>query len=323
MRQSTLHQLKVFETVARLSSITRAAEELSLTQPTVSMQVKQLAKNIGTPLFEQVGKKLYLTAAGQELSSTCQEIFEQLSQFEMKVADLQGMKRGRLRLATITTTKYFIPRALAPFCKLYPGIDIALEITNHERILSRMGDNLDDLYILSQVPEGQDVNASVFLVNPLVVMAPKNHPLAGQKNIPIAALQGEAFVMREAGSGTRKAVEQLLEEHDVSVRVRLELGSNEAIKQAIACGLGLSVLSRHTFGPESIALGLTILDVQHFPIDRHWYIVYPNGKQLSIVADTFRQFLHDESNKLVGSIFELSPSGLPASGLPSVATSEQ
>jgi LysR family transcriptional regulator, low CO2-responsive transcriptional regulator len=305
MRQSTLHQLKVFETVARLGSITRAAEELSLTQPTVSMQVKQLAKNIGTPLFEQVGKKLYLTAAGQELASTCQQIFEQLAQFEMKVADLQGMKQGRLRLATITTTKYFIPRVLAPFCQMYPGVDIALQITNHERIISRLTNNQDDLYILSHVPEGLDVISEVFLVNPLVVLAPKNHPLAGQKNIPISALQGEAFVMRETGSGTRNAVEQLFEAEQVSVRVRLELGSNEAIKQAIAYGLGLSVLSRHTLGPESVALGLTVLDVQHFPIDRHWYIVYPNGKQLSVVADTFRQFLRTESNKLANATFEL------------------
>ncbi len=303
MRQSTLHQLKVFETVARLSSITRAAEELSLTQPTVSMQVKQLAKNIGTPLFEQVGKKLYLTAAGQELSVTCQQIFEQLAQFEMKVADLQGMKRGRLRLATITTTKYFIPRALAPFCQMYPGIDVSLQITNHEQLISRLSDNQDDLYILSQVPEGMDVSTHAFLVNPLVVIAPKTHPLAGQKNIPITALQNEAFVMREIGSGTRTAVEQLFTQHEVSVRVKLELGSNEAIKQAIACGLGMSVLSRHTFGPESEALGLAILDVQHFPIDRHWYIAYPKGKQLSIVADTFRQFLYSESSRLIGTNF--------------------
>jgi LysR family transcriptional regulator, low CO2-responsive transcriptional regulator len=303
MRQSTLHQLKVFETVARLSSITRAAEELSLTQPTVSMQVKQLAKNIGTPLFEQVGKKLYLTAAGQELSVTCQQIFEQLAQFEMKVADLQGMKRGRLRLATITTTKYFIPRALAPFCQMYPGIDISLQITNHEQLISRLSDNQDDLYILSQVPEGMDISTHAFLVNPLVVIAPKSHPLAGQKNIPITALQNEAFVMREIGSGTRTAVEQLFAQHEVSVRVKLELGSNEAIKQAIACGLGMSVLSRHTFGQESEALGLAILDVQHFPIDRHWYIAYPKGKQLSIVADTFRQFLYNESSKLINTTF--------------------
>lgn len=297
MRQSTLHQLKVFETVARWGSITRAAEELSLTQPTVSMQVKQLAKNIGTPLFEQVGKKLYLTEAGRELAVTCQQIFEQLSLFEMKIADLQGMKRGRLRLATVTTTKYFVPRVLAPFCELYPGVDVSLQITNHERILDRLSTNQDDLYILSQVPVDLDVATYPFLENPLVVIAPIGHPLAGQVNIPISALQGESFVMREIGSGTRSAVEKLLLKHNLTVRVKLELGSNEAIKQAISCGFGLSVLSRHTLLRDMESLGLTILDVQHFPIRRHWYLVYPQGKQLSIVANTFREFLQAESQK--------------------------
>ncbi len=299
MRQSTLHQLKVFETVARLSSITRAAEELSLTQPTVSMQVKQLSKNVGATLFEQIGKKLYLTEAGQELFKTCRHIFEQLAQFEMKVADLQGMKSGRLKLATITTTKYFIPRVLEPFCKMYPGIDVALQITNHERIMSRLSQNQDDLYIVSQVPNSADFSAFPFLENPLVVVAPANHPLAGESNIPISALQDLPFIMRESGSGTRTAVENLLEEHHVSVRVKLELGSNEAIKQAIACGFGISVLSQHTFTPESKLLGLTILDVQHFPIKRDWYVIYPTGKQLSIVANTFWEFLQTESQKFV------------------------
>jgi LysR family transcriptional regulator, low CO2-responsive transcriptional regulator len=297
MRQSTLHQLKVFETVARLGSITRAAEELSLTQPTVSMQVKQLSKNVGMPLLEQVGKRLYLTDAGRELATTCHDIFEQLSQFEMKVADLQGMKRGKLRLATLTTTKYFIPRVLAPFCKLYPGVDIALQITNQENILNRLGDNQDDLYVLSRIPEEGELTATPFLENPLVVIAPIDHPLAGQRNIPITALNNEPFIMREVGSGTREAVEQLLDAHQVQVRVKLELGSNEAIKQAISCGFGLSVLSRHTLMPDSAVLGLTILDIQHFPIRRNWYLVYPSGKQLSVVADTFREFLQIESQK--------------------------
>jgi LysR family transcriptional regulator, low CO2-responsive transcriptional regulator len=299
MRQSTLHQLKVFETVARLSSVTRAAEELSLTQPTVSMQVKQLSKNVGVPLFEQIGKKLFLTAAGEELFQTCRHIFEQLAQFEMKVADLQGMKSGRLKLATITTTKYFIPRVLEPFCKMYPGIDVALQITNHERIMSRLSNNQDDLYILSQIPDSTDFTAHPFLENPLVVVATANHPLAGKSNVPISALQDSPFIMRETGSGTRAAVEQLLDEHHVSVKVKLELGSNEAIKQAIACGFGLSVLSRHTFTPESRILGLTILDIQHFPIKRDWYVVYPTGKQLSVVATTFWDFLQTESQKFV------------------------
>jgi LysR family transcriptional regulator, low CO2-responsive transcriptional regulator len=299
MRQSTLHQLKVFETVARLTSVTRAAEELSLTQPTVSMQIKQLTQNIGVPLFEQIGKKLYLTESGQELLLTCREIFDRLAQFEMKIADFQGMKQGKLKLSTITTTKYFIPRALAPFCKLYPGIEIALEITNHERVLERLNENLDDLYIISKIPDRLDVSLHPFLENPLVVIAHKTHPLAQEKNIPISRLNDEAFIMRERGSGTRAAVEQLFAQHDVSVKVRLELGGNEAIKQAISVGFGLSVLSQHTFTPEAAkSSGLKILDVEHFPIERHWYIVHPTDKQLSIVASTFFDFLQQESQAI-------------------------
>jgi LysR family transcriptional regulator, low CO2-responsive transcriptional regulator len=299
MRQSTLHQLKVFETVARLTSVTRAAEELSLTQPTVSMQIKQLTQNIGVPLFEQIGKKLYLTESGQELLLTCREIFDRLARFEMKVADFQGMKQGKLKLSTITTTKYFIPRALAPFCKLYPGVEISLEITNHERILERLNENLDDLYIISKIPERLDVSLHPFLENPLVVIAHKTHPLAQEKNIPISRLNDEAFIMRERGSGTRAAVEQLFAKHGVSVKVRLELGGNEAIKQAISVGFGLSVLSQHTFTPETAkSSGLTILDVMHFPIERHWYIVHPADKQLSIVASTFFDFLQQESQAI-------------------------
>lgn len=294
MRQATLHQLKVFETAARHGSFTRAAEELFLTQPTVSMQIKQLTKVVGLPLFEQVGKRLYLTDAGRELFATCHEVFEMLAQFEMKVADLKGMKRGRLRLAAITTTKYFVPRLLGPFCGLYPGIDVALEVTNHERILERLADNLDDLYILSQPPENADVHCYPFLENPLVVLAPRNHPLAQEKQVPIERLHGEPFIMREPGSGTRKAVQKLLDEHGVKVRVRLELGSNEAIKQAIAIGFGISVLSRHTLTPEGVTNELTILNVEHFPIKRQWYVVYPAGKQLSIVAQTFYEFLQDQ-----------------------------
>jgi LysR family transcriptional regulator, low CO2-responsive transcriptional regulator len=299
MRQSTLHQLKVFETVARLTSVTRAAEELSLTQPTVSMQIKQLTQNIGVPLFEQIGKKLYLTESGQELLLTCREIFDRLARFEMKIADFQGMKQGKLKLSTITTTKYFIPRALAPFCKLYPGVEIALEITNHERILERLTENLDDLYIISKIPERLDVSLHPFLENPLVVIAHKTHPLAQEKNIPISRLNDEAFIMRERGSGTRAAVEKLFAKHDVAVKVRLELGGNEAIKQAISVGFGLSVLSQHTFTPEAAkSSGLTILDVEHFPIERHWYIVHPSDKQLSIVASTFFDFLQQESRTI-------------------------
>ncbi|MCG6136018.1 MAG: LysR substrate-binding domain-containing protein [Nostoc sp. LLA-1] len=295
MNQATLHQLKVFEAAARHSSFTRAAEELFLTQPTVSMQIKQLTKSVGLPLFEQVGKRLFLTEAGRELFATCRQIFETIAQFEMTVADLKGLKQGQLRLAVITTAKYFVPRLLGPFCQLYPGIEISLQVTNHERILERMVNNMDDLYIMSQVPEHLDINYEPFLDNPLVVFAPVNHPLAKEKNIPIQRLTNEPFIMREPGSGTRRSVQQLLDEHGVKVKVKLELGSNEAIKQAIAGGLGISILSRHTLMPDSSEF--SILDVEHFPIKRTWFMVHPAGKQLSIVARTYYTYLLDAAKK--------------------------
>lgn len=298
LKQATLHQLKVFEAVARHSSFTRAAEELFLTQPTVSMQVKQLSKAVGLPLFEQVGKQLYLTTAGQELYATCHDIFEKISQFEIVIADLKGLKQGGLRLSTITTAKYVIPRLLGPFCQRYPGIDVSLTVTNHERVLENLAHNRDDLYIVSQTPEDVDVSFHPFLENPLVVLAPRSHPLAGEKNIPLQRLADEPFIMREPGSGTRKAVQDLFDRHGISVKVKLDLGSNEAIKQAIAGGLGISVLSRHTLALEGLNSQITVLDVEEFPIKRYWYIIYPTGKRLSVVARTFFEYLLNEGKEI-------------------------
>ncbi|MGB7087334.1 MAG: LysR substrate-binding domain-containing protein [Phormidesmis sp.] len=295
MIHATLHQLKVFEATARHGSFTRAAEELYLTQPTVSIQVKQLTKAVGLPLFEQIGKRLYLTEAGQKLLATCQEIFQGLEQFEMSVADLKGMKQGQLKLAVITTAKYFVPRLLGPFCKRYPGIDISLKVTNHQRLQESMSANEDELYIISQSPEQPDLKIHPFLENPLIVLAPTNHPLARKSNIPIEALNNEPFIMREPGSGTRRAVEKLFDENDIQVKVSLELGSNEAIKQAIAGGLGISVLSQHTIISEGTTGEFAILDMQGFPIERHWYVASLAGKRLSVVAQTFLDYLLEES----------------------------
>ncbi|MBD2138125.1 LysR family transcriptional regulator [Anabaena sp. FACHB-1237] len=289
MNQATLHQLKVFEAAARHGSFTRAAEELFLTQPTISMQIKQLTKSVGLPLFEQVGKRLYLTEAGRELFNTCRQIFETISQFEMTVANLKGLKQGQLKLAVITTAKYIIPRLLGPFCQMYPGIDISLQVTNHELIMDRMMNNMDDIYIMSQIPDNMEVTYEPFLENPLVVFAPLHHPLANVKNIPIGQLGEEPFIMREPGSGTRSAVQSLFDEYGVKVKVKLELGSNEAIKQAIAGGLGISVLSKHTLLTD--AAEFSILDVENFPIKRTWYMVHPSGKQLSIIARTYYDYL--------------------------------
>ena len=305
MIHATLHQLKVFEATARHGSFTRAAEELFLTQPTVSMQVKQLTKAIGLPLFEQVGKRLFLTEAGQELFSSCQEIFERLEQLEMTIANLKGMKQGRLRLSVITTTKYFMPRLLGPFCQKYSGIDVSLTVTNHEQVIERLANNQDDLYVMSQLPEHIDLKAHPFLENPLVVVAPGNHPLVKEKHITLKRLAEEPFIMREPGSGTRGAFQKLLDEQKLSVKVRLELGSNEAIKQAIAGGLGLSVLSRHTLTMDATANELAILDVEGFPIQRHWYVAYLAGKQLSVVANTFLEYLQEAASSISGAYMAL------------------
>jgi LysR family transcriptional regulator, low CO2-responsive transcriptional regulator len=301
LRQATLHQLKVFEAVARHNSFTRAAEELFLTQPTVSMQVKQLAKAVGLPLFEQVGKRLYLTDAGKELYTTCREIFERMAQFEISIADMKGLKQGSLRLAVVTTAKYVIPRLLGPFCQRYPGIDVSLMVTNHEYVIDSLVNNRHDLYILSQPPDDLDVSLHPFLDNPLVVLAWRNHPLAHEGNISLQRLAEEVFIMREPGSGTRKAIQKLFDEHSLDLKVKLDLGSNEAIKQAIAGGLGISVLSLHTLALEGPNSPLTILDVDGFPIQRSWYVIYPAGKQLSIIAQTFFDYLLNEGKTVAES----------------------
>jgi DNA-binding transcriptional LysR family regulator len=195
----------------------------------------------------------------------------------------------------ITTTKYFMPRLLGPFCQKYPGIDVSLAVTNHERVIERLANNQDDLYVMSQLPDHLDIAAYPFLDNPLVVVAPRNHPLVGEKNISLKRLSEEIFIMREPGSGTRRAFQKMLDEESLSVKVRLELGSNEAIKQAIAGGLGLSVLSRHTLISDSSEL--SVLDVEGFPIQRQWYVVHLAGKQLSVVANTFFDYLQSAAKQ--------------------------
>jgi DNA-binding transcriptional LysR family regulator len=299
MKNASLRQLKVFESVARNLSFTRAAEELYLTQPTVSIQLKQLAEIVGQPLFEQIGKRIYLTDTGNELLKVCREIFDALSRFEMFVSDVKGVKAGKLRIAVITTAKYFIPRLLGLFCERYPGIDVSLKVTNRERVLQRMAENQDDLYVLGAPPESMEITFEPFLENPLVVAAKAGHTLAGKKNISPGRLVEEPFLMREIGSGIRLATEQFFAERGLKLKVRMELGSNEAIKQAVVGGLGVAVLSAHTLPLERSSEELVLLDVQGFPIRRHWYLAYPKDKQLSVVALAFLEFLHKES-KVIG-----------------------
>lgn len=306
IRRASLRQLQVFEAIARHRNFTRAAKELHLAQPTVSMQVKNLSETIGLPLFEQVGKRIYLTEIGKALYAACRDVFNTLSHFEMQVANFKGLKEGHLRLAVVSTAKYFAPRALGVFCKSYPGIDVSLEVTNRERLLERMADNFDDLYIMGHPPESPDVVFELFLPNPLVVLAWRDHPLAASKNIPIEIIAQEHFIMREAGSGTRLAIESMFRKKGLAPKLRMELGSNEAIKQAVAGGLGISVLSHHTLALEGATGQLAILDVEGFPILRHWYIGHNAGKQLSIVAQAFLDFIKTQSETIADFSFALS-----------------
>ncbi len=290
IRHATLRQLQVFEAIVRLGSFTRAAEELFLTQPTVSMQTKKLADVMGMELFEHVGRNITPTEAGMELYSACRQVFESLANLEMKVADLKGLKRGHLRIGVITTAKYLAPEMLGQFSRLYPGIELSLKVTNRDRIIERLHANEDNLYITGLPDEDLDVEVFPFAPNPLVVIAPREHPLVGRKNVSLEEVSREPFIMREPGSGTRDATLRLFKAHGCRPRVRMELGSNEAIKHAVVGGLGLSVLSLHTLLMEGTEGPVAIINVKDFPIMRQWFIVYPKGKELSLVARTFLDF---------------------------------
>ena len=299
MRHSTLRQLEVFETITRLGSFTRAAEELCVTQPTVSMQIKNLTDAIGLPLFEQIGKKMYLTEAGRELHQACLGIFEHLTQFEMIAADMKGLKAGKLRLAVVTTAEYFAPRLLGMFCQQYPEIEVSLEVSNRKHILDRLANNMDDLYILDLPPKSEEVKVQSFLQNPLVVLASVNHPLAKEKKITLKRIAEEPFIFREKGSGTRIETESFFTKQNLKLKTKMTLGSNEAIKQAMLGGLGVSVLSRHTLTLDSHKDQLAVLDVKGFPINCQWHYAYPLGKNLSIVAQTFLAYLQNPPQLIV------------------------
>jgi DNA-binding transcriptional LysR family regulator len=287
----TLGQLKAFEAVARLGSFSGAANELFVTQPAVSKKIRLLQEEVGLPLFEQIGKRIYLTDAGRLLLSVCRDWLETWARFEQSIADLQGLKQGRLRIAVVTTSKYFVPRVLGPFCERYPGIDVAMEVINRDRLLERLARNEDDLYIMGVPPDDLDIDSEPLIGNPLVVVAPASHPLAKRSRIRFAELADQVFLMREKGSGTRIAIERLFAEEQTPLQVKMELGSNEAIKQAVAGGLGLAIMSRHALHPMTGSEGIVELKVQGFPLKRSWYVVTPRGKQLSVVAQTFLEFL--------------------------------
>jgi LysR family transcriptional regulator, low CO2-responsive transcriptional regulator len=296
----TLRQLKVFESAARHLNYTRAAEELFLTQPAVSMQVKQLEESLGVALFEQLGKRLHLTDAGREVLGYARAVTQQLDELETVLNRLKGLSGGRLRISVATTANYFIPTLLGTFARRYPDVTVSLDVTNRETLLRQLSENTVDLVIMGQPPAEADVEAEAFMENPLVIVAPPEHPLARQMKIPLKRLQDEVFLVREPGSGTRIAMERFFSERDIRLKTGMEVGSNEAIKQSVQAGLGLGLLSRATIEQELELKRLTVLDVAEFPIMRHWYLVHRRGKRLSAAAETFKRFALKEADILPG-----------------------
>lgn len=300
--RATLHQLRLFEAVARRLSFTRAAEELYLTQPTVSMQIKQLADDIGLPLFEQVGKRISLTDAGRELHETTREIFDGLRRFEMRVADLRGMKQGQLRVGITSSAKYFAPALLGRFIAQYPEVDVRIEIANHERLLERMEANRDDLYVLGALHDDAPVERVKLAENELVAIASRDHPLAAESGIPAARLFGERFLSREPGAGTRTLVARYVAEHGITLHSHMEFDSDEAIRCAVAAGFGVAILSRQALEVDRMREAIAVLDVQGLPIRDAWHVVARNGKKPSVIARSFLDFLDSGGSAGVGRV---------------------
>jgi DNA-binding transcriptional LysR family regulator len=291
----TFRQLKVFESVARHLNFTRAAEELHLTQPAVSMQIKQLEQAVDLPLFEHMGKKVFLTHAGNEMYHYSRSIAQMLDEADEVFEEIKGVHRGHLAISVASTANYFATRLLAAFSKRYEHISFSLDVTNRKTLLNQLEANERDMVIMGKPPENMDLMTESFMENPLVVIAPPSHPLVGKSNIPLKSLQQETFVVREQGSGTRIAMERFFSEHDISLTTGMEMSSNEAIKQAVEAGLGLGIVSIHTMELELELGRLSVLNIESLPILRHWYLVHREGKRLSPVAQAFRQFVLDEA----------------------------
>lgn len=296
----TLRQLQVFAAVARHASFSKAAAELHLTQPAVSIQVRHLEEAVGLDLFERVGRQLYLTEAGHEMLHYSRSIADQLGEAAEVFAQMKDVRRGRLSVAVATTANAFASHLLAAFSRRYPAATISLDVTNRATLLRQLADNQTDMVIMGKPPADQDLVGTAFMDNPLVVIAPPDHPLAADRTsrLPLRSITGERFVVRERASGTRAAMERFFAKHEVALDIGMELTSNEALKQAVAAGLGLGIVSGHTLEPELRAGQLKVLDVAHFPIRRQWFVVHRRGKRLSPIAQAFKTFVIDEAENV-------------------------
>ena len=291
----TFRQLRLFLALAETGSVSAAARMVHVTQPTASMGLKEITDAIGVPLYEVVARKVHLTAMGHELAKTARAISAEWESFEQEVHGVKGLTQGKLKVAVVSTAKYFIPRILGTFCAKYPQIDISLEVLNRDGVVQRLEENLDDLYIMSQPPLHLDIDDEVFMPNPLLLIASKEHYLAKRKIVDLTSLKNEKFIFREKGSGTRMAIDAHFKRLKLKPNIRLELGSNEAIKQAVIGGLGMAVLSKYSLGDKSDQEEVAILKCKEFPIESSWHIVSPKGKKLSPIATIFKKHLSQQA----------------------------
>ncbi len=291
----SLRQLQVFESVARHLNHSRAAAELFLSQPAVSMQIKQAEQTIGMPLFEQVGKKLFLTEAGREMLHYSRSIILLMQEMETVFEEMKGLEHGHLDIAVVSTANYFMPQLLAKFIQAHPKIKVSLSVANRDAVIKQLEDNSADLAIMGQPPEGTDMVAEPFMENPLVVIAAPTHPLSLASHIQAKQLVRETFLLREQGSGTRGVVERFFASHKLPLPAHMSMDTNEAIKQSVQAGMGIGIISSHGIELELETKRLVVLDVDHFPIVRHWYIVHRKDKRSSFAAQELARFLAEES----------------------------
>ncbi|RMH61081.1 MAG: LysR family transcriptional regulator [Zetaproteobacteria bacterium] len=295
----TLKQLQIFRVVAEQQSYTRAAKALYLTQPAVSMQIKQLEAEIGMPVFDRIGKQIQLTDAGRELLRHARNIQIQLEETQQSMEALRGIRRGRLHLTMASTANYFTPKMLAGFCREYPDIQISLKVANRAGLLDALANNTTDLVIMGEPPATMPLASEIFMENPLVIIAAPTHPLAQRKDmIRLHEVARENFIIREIGSGTRAAVERFLSTHEFDRPQSIEMNSSEAIKQAVQAGLGLGVVSMHTLEMELALNRLVVLNVEGLPIMRHWYLVYRKDRHFSPVSQAFHDYVLSHAAEL-------------------------
>jgi DNA-binding transcriptional LysR family regulator len=299
MKHVTLRQLRVFAAAARHMNFSRAAEQLHLSQPAVSTQIKELAAYAGLPLFERIGRRTYLTAAGTEMLHCASAIAQRLKEAEDTLAQLKGVTGGRLDVAVISAGDYFFPRLLAAFGASHPGITFNLTVHNREGLLRQLADNLTDLAVMVRPPTDIDIVALPFAPHPYVIVAPPGHPLAGVRHIPRAALNRERFVQREQGSDTWNSMREVFGRQFSRLNIAMQIHSTETIKQAVVAGFGLAFLSAHTIGLDLLAGNLVVLDVQGFPAMLNWYLVHNRTKRLPPVAALFKEFLLREGAALI------------------------